>query len=97
MIKMPDRKFYSLFFLVLFLGMKSLSYHPLAHLAEEDQLNCELCEAVVIQEHTSILFTSETEIPEIVFFTATCTILFQEVDDLSSFKGNYYCRPPPVS
>ena len=97
MIKKPDRKLFSLFFLLLFLGMKSLSYHPLAHTADEDQLSCELCEAVLIQEHTPALSTTETEIPEIEVITVTSLVLLEETDFVSSIIGNYYCRPPPAS
>ncbi len=95
MIKMPDRKFFSLFFLVLFLGMKSLSYHPLAHMAEEDQFSCELCEAVVIQEYTPLQFTQEAEVIDLPAFLETPVVLIQGTDPIVSVVGSYYCRPPP--
>ncbi len=97
MIIMPDRKIFSLFFLVLFLGMKSLSYHPLAHSTDEDQLTCELCEALLLQEHTPILSAAETEIPQTAAITTFSIILFKESNVFSPIVHNYYCRPPPAS
>ena len=97
MIKRPDRKLFSLFFLVLLLGLKSLSYHPLSHTAEEDLPNCELCEVVLIQEYTPLLLISETALPIVHFLTDIPLPQVSETAPISSFDGYYYGRPPPAS
>ncbi len=97
MIKMPDRKLFSLFFLVILLGLKSLSYHPLAHNTDEDQLNCEVCEAVVINEYTPLLLTSKAKIPVVHHLTEIPLFKISEARPILSLNNYYYGRPPPSS
>lgn len=82
-------------FLVLLLGINGLSYHPLAHAADEDQLNCELCEAVVIQEDTPLIIAPEAEILSLPVLVETPVLQLPKTSTIASIDGAYPCRPPP--
>lgn len=95
MIKMPNRKFFSLFFLILFVSVKGLNYHPMAHSSEEDLLKCELCEVVILHDTTPVIFTAAYDFETVDFELETAQVQKAEISTVSSFFGDFYCRPPP--
>ena len=95
MRKIADRKFFSVILLLLFFAVKGLSYHSMAHSGEEEQLVCELCEVVILNETSSYTFTETYQIPE--NFTA---VYLESITQLEEFYPNstalaFYSRPPP--
>ena len=96
MKKVADRKFFSMVFLLLFTTVKGLSYHPLAHFAEEDQTKCELCDVVVLNETTLFTFLEQDfQLPtSIVIFEHRVVSLVEEQYPDATMQ-DFYSRPPP--
>ena len=90
------RKFLTFFILLLFLGSKALSYHSMAHSSDEEQMQCDLCELVILQD-----ITPATEAPptELVIAPQHFRPVIFNYDDpftLATYDGPFLSRPPPA-
>ena len=95
MNRKPDRKYFSILLLFLFLVTKGLSYHPLSHISDEDQLKCELCEAVILSESVDADFCTTYEIPPVHVDFEHWTADLDENLPAQSYSSKHLCRPPP--
>jgi len=95
MRKIADRKLFSVILLLLFFTVKGLSYHSMAHSSEEEQIVCELCEVVILNEITPFTFSPTYQIP--VSITAIDNGIISQVEEFypNSNSLAFYTRPPP--
>ena len=90
---------WAIFFLVLFLGAKSLEFHPLGHADEDSSDRCELCDYALLLQDTP--FTA----PQVTFLEGHIAIIAGPVSESNETlliisrelpAGQFY-RPPPPS
>ncbi len=92
------KTFISLLLLTLFIGIKGLSYHPMTHAEEGDQVKCELCAFTFLNEVTSFNTVSPTAL-SVLFIEApiqelpgTFTVTYIKESSFPVLFG----RPPPA-
>jgi hypothetical protein len=88
----------SLLLLTLFIGIKGLSYHPMTHAEEGDQVKCELCAFTYLNEVTSFNTVSETAVAVLYVegpayeLPGTFTVTYFKESSFPVLFG----RPPPA-
>ncbi len=96
MRKIADRKFFSVILLLLFFAVKGLSYHSMAHSSEEEQILCELCEVVILNDTTPFTFSENAYQLPINFAFIENRIVSQPEDFYPETTSlGFYSRPPP--
>lgn len=91
------RKFFTLFTLLLFLGSKALSYHSMAHSSDEEQMQCDLCELVILQDITPAVEVPITEISVASQSFIPVTSNYSEPYLEAISYGPIFSRPPPTT
>ena len=98
-MKRPNPQWWlSILLLLLFLGSTSLEYHAIGHTDEDATSECELCEFVILSEHTPYVPVEEMAL------NSSFSALFEGNKPLSSpqyFSAKEvltarFCRPPPA-
>lgn len=84
--------------LAIFLGIKSMDYHPLTHAQDEEQVTCELCIFSLVQESTSFdQVTLSTNLP--VLWSGTRGDISQSPmanKETEKVYPTLFGRPPPA-
>jgi hypothetical protein len=93
----PNKTFLSVFLLFLFLAIRGLSYHPITHAGESNQINCELCDLVLLSELTPVLNSAPPayEIPFTTVIVTTSAIGYTDFPGKPIAKACLFSRPPP--
>ncbi|WP_188369592.1 hypothetical protein [Muriicola marianensis] len=88
----------ALLLLGIFLGIKSLDYHPLTHAQDDDRVKCELCAFSLLHESTSFdQVTFSTAIP--VLWSGTHSDISQALvstKETDRVDPTLFGRPPPA-
>ena len=92
------KTFLSICFLLLFTSARGLSYHPLTHTTDENQIRCELCDHVLLSELTQELDsgTSDFEIHTLGIIPDERPVILPEVLAKVIRKACLFGRPPPM-
>ena len=95
-MKTAVAKYYSIALLLVFICAKGLSYHPLAHVDDENHDSCDLCELVILNTVTPTLETEGVVIPENYSIPVFEPVIYTESGYLTTNSFSHHCRPPPV-
>ncbi len=89
--------FAPLLLLLVFLGSKSLEYHPLSH-SDEDRASCEWCDfALVLQATPFEPAPDPVSLPEMPLFAEKEIAGGFIISLIPANPGSWYsCRPPPA-
>lgn len=91
-----NRKFFSIFFFLLFIAVKGLSFHPTAHENDADLLQCNLCEHVILSEIHPAVCEDIIEISQQTTQVAQIQPEFYALLSQQSDLVVHTCRPPPA-
>ena len=96
MVKMLDRKSYSLILLLLFIGTKAFSFHHLGHSFEDEEHHCTQCELAIYSDITPAMPADLLELPakSVTIDSWIAPKLNQVCQQSKEFY--HYSRPPPV-
>jgi len=92
------KTFISLLLLTLFIGFKGLSYHPMTHTEDGEQVKCELCVFTCLNEVTSFNTASPAALSVLIMeaplqeLPGTFTVAYFKE---TSFPA-LFSRPPPA-